>query len=137
MEKVDSVLSMFPHYPRDVIERDLARTGSVELTLENILSGALPAPPPPPVPQPSSSSSSTISSFSPSPYLTPKVLDPDAPEPPKVWEQTAAGREANLRARKEHMVRLARERMEKEKAAKEAAAASTSAVASGSGSADN
>ncbi|KAJ3070866.1 hypothetical protein HK102_006568, partial [Quaeritorhiza haematococci] len=40
-DKVDTVLAMFPHFPRATIEADLARTGSVELTCENILSGAL------------------------------------------------------------------------------------------------
>ncbi|KAJ3356147.1 hypothetical protein HDU83_001726 [Entophlyctis luteolus] len=39
--KVDAVLAMFPDYPRATIERDLARTDSVEQTLDNILSGAL------------------------------------------------------------------------------------------------
>ncbi|KAI9338192.1 hypothetical protein BDR26DRAFT_919477 [Obelidium mucronatum] len=139
--KVDAVLNMFPNYSRDVIEQDLARSGgNVEQTIENILSGVLPPPPPPPV-EPSSnassssSSPSTPSAFTPSPYLTPKVLDPSTPttEPPKVWEQTSAGREANLRARKEHMVRLARERMEKAAAA----AATTSAGGVGNGESGN
>ncbi|KAJ3073362.1 hypothetical protein HDU98_001711 [Podochytrium sp. JEL0797] len=126
--KVDAVLSMFPNYPRHIIEQDLARTGSVEMTLENILSGALPAPPPP---APTASSSSSIpSTFSPSPYLTPTVLDPSSPEPAKVWEQTAKGRELNLRARKEHMVRVARERMEREKAKAEEEAKATAAAGS-------
>ncbi|RKO89795.1 hypothetical protein BDK51DRAFT_28138 [Blyttiomyces helicus] len=38
---VDLVQNMFPRFPRTVIEADLARTGSVETTCENILSGVL------------------------------------------------------------------------------------------------
>ncbi|KAJ3026191.1 UNVERIFIED_CONTAM: hypothetical protein HDU68_006065 [Siphonaria sp. JEL0065] len=129
--QVDSVLQMFPTYPREAIEQDLARNGgNVEQTLDNILSGAIPAPLPPIEPT-SSNSSATPSAFTPSPYLTPKILDGESTaEPPKVWEQTSSGREANLRARKEHMVRLARERMEKAKAEAEAAATGDSSSAS-------
>ncbi|KAI8614918.1 hypothetical protein BC830DRAFT_1125236, partial [Chytriomyces sp. MP71] len=147
---------MFPHYPPHVVEADLARTGSVELTLENILSGALvrefpdappraiapfaflltsnfifpllqPAPPPPP--SQSVSGSETPASLAPSPYLQAALSRADeAPEPEKKWEQTTAGREANLRARKEHMVRMARERAAK--AAAEAVSPAPSASAS-------
>ncbi|KAJ3132449.1 hypothetical protein HK100_005334 [Physocladia obscura] len=108
---------MFPHYPRTTVERDLARTGSAELTIENILSGALPLPPPPVQQSTSSSSTASSSLITPLSYLKGATASSSEPlvEPPKVWEQTAEGREANLRARKEHMVRLARERALKAK----------------------
>ncbi|KAJ3202739.1 hypothetical protein HDU82_007104 [Entophlyctis luteolus] len=118
---------MFPDYPRATIERDLARTDSVEQTLDNILSGALvrtsgpyassrltiiPQPAPPPVSPPATAStrnSELPASFSPSPYLV-SPSESDAPPPENVWNPNPTSREANLRARKEHMVRLARER---------------------------
>ncbi|TPX56707.1 hypothetical protein CcCBS67573_g09327 [Chytriomyces confervae] len=125
-ERVDAVLQMFPNYPRNVIESDLARTGSVERTLDNILSGALPAPPPPP---PQANSSSSVSeapvAFSASPYLAAAISQKSNVEPEKVWEQTPAGREANLRLRKEHMVRQARERAAAALAAKQSATTSS------------
>ncbi|KAI8828791.1 hypothetical protein BJ741DRAFT_625118 [Chytriomyces cf. hyalinus JEL632] len=108
-ERVDAVLQMFPNYPRNVIDADLARTGSVERTLDNILSGALPAPPPPPANSSTSVSEAPVA-FSASPYLAAAISQESNVEPEKVWEQTPAGREANLRLRKEHMVRQARER---------------------------
>ncbi|KAJ3377957.1 hypothetical protein HDU84_008083 [Entophlyctis sp. JEL0112] len=107
---VDAVLAMFPDYPRATIERDLARTDSVEQTLDNILSGALPAPPPVSAPATASTRNSELpASFSPSPYLV-SPSESDAPPPENVWNPNPTSREANLRARKEHMVRLARER---------------------------
>ncbi|KAJ3221430.1 hypothetical protein HDU81_010641 [Chytriomyces hyalinus] len=124
-ERVDAVLQMFPNYPRNVIESDLARTGSVERTLDNILSGALPAPPPPPPTNSSSSVSEAPVAFSASPYLVAAISQESNVEPEKVWEQTPAGREANLRLRKEHMVRQARERAAAALAAKQAAATSS------------
>ena len=39
---VDAVAAIFPNVPRNVIAEDLARTGSVELTTENILDGRIP-----------------------------------------------------------------------------------------------
>lgn len=44
LPKVNQVLAMFPDFPRHVVERDLAATGSVEQTCENILTGALVIP---------------------------------------------------------------------------------------------
>ncbi|KAJ3229405.1 hypothetical protein HDU78_009065 [Chytriomyces hyalinus] len=124
-ERVDAVLQMFPNYPRNVIESDLARTGSVERTLDNILSGALPAPPPPPPANSSSSVSEAPVAFSASPYLAAAISQASNVEPEKVWEQTPAGREANLRLRKEHMVRQARERAAAALAAKQSASTSS------------
>ncbi|KAI8830322.1 hypothetical protein BJ741DRAFT_652412 [Chytriomyces cf. hyalinus JEL632] len=124
-ERVDAVLQMFPNYPRNVIESDLARTGSVERTLDNILSGALPAPPPPPANSSSSVSEAPVA-FSASPYLAAAISQESNVEPEKVWEQTPAGREANLRLRKEHMVRQARERAAAALAAKQSAASTSS-----------
>ncbi|KAJ3213815.1 hypothetical protein HDU67_002409 [Dinochytrium kinnereticum] len=110
--QVDTVLSMFPHFPRNVIEADLAATGSVEATCDNILSGAL-VPPPQPI---SSSSSKTGPTTNP---LKNFIKDDSVPMPSvheKVWEPTREGRESNLRARKEQMVRMAREKLKKAKA---------------------
>ncbi|KAJ3090135.1 hypothetical protein HDU96_003526 [Phlyctochytrium bullatum] len=107
---------MFPHFPRHVIEQDLAATGSVEATCDNILSGALVPPPPEPTPTHTSSSSSSASSAA-NP-LRSFIKDESAPIPvaEKVWQPTKEAREANLRARKEQMVRAARERLKKVKA---------------------
>lgn len=33
------MLEIFPHFPSDMIARDLRRTGSVQATVNNILSG--------------------------------------------------------------------------------------------------
>ncbi|KAJ1548676.1 hypothetical protein HK405_000816 [Cladochytrium tenue] len=131
--QVDAVCSMFPHFPRHMIEADLAVTGSVEATCDKILTGLLL---PPPAPAPSSSSTSTSSSApgAGKPSWTPVVVStlgsraaddagPPAAEPPKnVWEASPEKREAHLRARKEHMVLAARERLRK---AKELEAAAT------------
>ncbi|KAI9207661.1 uncharacterized protein BJ171DRAFT_493330 [Polychytrium aggregatum] len=114
-DKVEAVLSMFPHFPRQVVEADLGQTGSVERTIENILSNRLVAPPPPePV---GSSPSPTKASLAESiDFSKPAV------EPPRVWEQTPEGRQANLRARKEFMVRQARAKLlEKQQASEEQA----------------
>ncbi|KAJ3200307.1 hypothetical protein HDU82_009018 [Entophlyctis luteolus] len=74
-----------------------------------------PAPPPAPAPANSSNRSSELpASFSPSPYLV-SPSKPDASPPENVWNPNPSSREANLRARKEHMVRLARERALKKK----------------------
>ncbi|KND05028.1 uncharacterized protein SPPG_00707 [Spizellomyces punctatus DAOM BR117] len=116
-DKVDTVLSMFPAFPRSTIEADLARTGSVEQTCENILTGVL-VPPPQPIPSSStgSSSSSTLSKSTGTPShaaLSTLINDTNAPlsEPPRMWEQTAEAREKSLRARKEYMLRQARQKM--------------------------
>ncbi|KAJ3323192.1 hypothetical protein HDU76_013718 [Blyttiomyces sp. JEL0837] len=111
---VDTVLSMFPHFPRRTIEDDLAITGSVEATCDKILSGLL-VPPPTPTPEPSSSSTSSKQHTSFLQQVQHDVIEskPLGEAPKKVWESTAEEREANLRARKEHMVRLARETRKK------------------------
>lgn len=110
--QTDAVAAMFPHFPRDTIEADLLLTGSVEATCDRILSGAL-LPPPQRDQFPSSSPSSSHPSMNHSTLKLMKLDDsqPVGEEPEKVWESTPAARQANLKARKEHMIRLARERL--------------------------
>ncbi|KAJ3096650.1 hypothetical protein HDU97_005712 [Phlyctochytrium planicorne] len=113
---------MFPHFPRQVIEADLANTGSVEATCDNILSGALVAPPPPPASQNTSSGSSSSSTGPTSNPLKSFIKDESIPIPSvreKTWEPTKEAREASLRARKEQMVRMAREKLKKARASDE------------------
>ncbi|KAI8827246.1 uncharacterized protein EV422DRAFT_33404 [Fimicolochytrium jonesii] len=113
---IDTVQSMFPAFPRSTIEQDLSRTGSVEVTCENILSGRLVAPPQPlpsqqrPATAPAGSSGAKNGSVSP---LAALIRDESVPvsEPKKVWDATPEGRESNLRARKEFMVQQAREKL--------------------------
>ncbi|KAJ1556098.1 hypothetical protein HK405_007173, partial [Cladochytrium tenue] len=88
----------------------------------------------PPAPAPSSSSSSSSAAGANAPSWTPVVVStlggraaddagPPAAEPPKnVWEASPEKREAHLRARKEHMVLAARERLRKAKELEAAAA---------------
>ncbi|KAJ1968841.1 hypothetical protein IWQ62_000999 [Dispira parvispora] len=46
MPQVERVQAMFPHIPEAAIRADLARTGSIETTCDNILrQGSLPLPP--------------------------------------------------------------------------------------------
>ncbi|KAF9160470.1 hypothetical protein DFQ27_007495 [Actinomortierella ambigua] len=60
-EMVETVKSMFPHIPTAAIHYDLQKTGSVELTCENVLrDGTLPMPPSPRPTTPPSASGSTI-----------------------------------------------------------------------------
>ncbi|KAJ3146767.1 hypothetical protein HDU89_006022 [Geranomyces variabilis] len=108
-EKVDTVLAMFPAFPRATIQQDLARTGSVEQTCENILTGAL-VPPPAPI-RPSSVSQTPASGSKDGSRYAAKLNLGSEPlvEPAKVWEQTPEGREQNLRARKEFMLQQARQ----------------------------
>ncbi|KAG0234091.1 hypothetical protein BGW41_001228 [Actinomortierella wolfii] len=58
---IDTVKAMFPHIPVAAIQYDLQKTGSVELTCENVLrDGTLPMPPSSRPSTPSSASGSTI-----------------------------------------------------------------------------
>ncbi|KAI8928470.1 hypothetical protein BC831DRAFT_548296 [Entophlyctis helioformis] len=134
-DQVDTVLSMFPAFQRASIELDLSHTGSVDATIERILSGALvpvrapapclahtaiqpssrsthsahrqPPPPPAPVAQQASAHASPVTQHKPSPYLT-SVGQPPVAEPPKKWEASPEARQSNLRQRKEFMVQEAR-----------------------------
>jgi FixJ family two-component response regulator len=95
---------MFPHISSEAIENDLAVTGSVEETCENILTGRIVIPMPVPT---TGSSSSSFSSKPFAPVTLSDALTPAA-EPPKEWESDAAKRAENLRKRKEFMVQQAR-----------------------------
>jgi len=123
---------MFPHIHHAAIVTDLQRTGSVDITIENILrDGGLPLfvfrQPPPAAVQiistssslPSSSSSSSGVPFAASStsslvqrYRLQEKVTQDAPveEPPKVWEVSAGKRQENLTQRKEFMVLQARKK---------------------------
>jgi len=125
-EMIEKVQDMFPHINHAAIVTDLQRTGSVDITIENILrDGGLPMPPPVVVralattsSSPSSSSSSGASfaaSSTPSlvqRYRLQEKVTQDAPveEPPKVWEVSADKRQENLTQRKEFMVLQARKK---------------------------
>ncbi|KAI8852362.1 hypothetical protein BC829DRAFT_430708 [Chytridium lagenaria] len=109
--QVDTVLNMFPNFPRHIIEADLGMTGSVEATCENILSGSLVPPPPDPTPSPASAKIGVVAN-----PLRNFIKDDSVPMPTvqeKVWQPTKEEREANLRARKEMMVMKAREKLKK------------------------
>ncbi|KAI8921222.1 hypothetical protein DFJ77DRAFT_426019 [Powellomyces hirtus] len=107
-EKIETVLAMFPAFPRSTIQQDLARTGSVEQTCENILSGVLVPPPAPVIPTAPTASVRAAGSSSVFPAHLATSTEPLV-EPAKVWEQTPEDREKNLRARKEFMLQQARQ----------------------------
>ncbi|CAG8461475.1 639_t:CDS:2 [Paraglomus brasilianum] len=96
-EMVETVCAMFPNIPPAAVQFDLQKTGSVEVTCDNILQngGTLPMPPAA-IPQ--------------QPFqLEEAVAKNAAPEePPRTWEQTAEKRAEILRKRKEAMILKAR-----------------------------
>ncbi|GBB85284.1 hypothetical protein RclHR1_11840007 [Rhizophagus clarus] len=141
-EMVETVCSMFPNTPPAAVQYDLQKTGSVEVTCDNILrDGGLPLPPPyaaassftiPSTTQASTSSTGISTSLTQS--LIEKYKLQDAvkrglipPEPPKKWEVTAEKRQELLQWKKDAMVLQARERyLEKQrKKQKEEAEAKT------------
>ncbi|KAG9297722.1 hypothetical protein G9A89_011237 [Geosiphon pyriformis] len=129
-EMIETVCAMFPNIPPAAIQFDLQKTGSVEVTCDNILrDGGLPLPPPPvtpaaPIPSTSSPSSSATasSSIANNSSLTQQSLvhryklheavasDTVPDEPPRQWEATADKRHELLQKRKEAMVLQARKR---------------------------
>jgi hypothetical protein len=106
---------MFPTFPRNVIQTDLGQTGSIESTIERILTGQLVAvsfygsdddqlicqPPTPVAPQASTTA----------PKKEIKTIDLDRPvnEPAKKWESDPDLRSMNLQQRKAYMVQQARQ----------------------------
>ncbi|KAL2913928.1 hypothetical protein HK105_206519 [Polyrhizophydium stewartii] len=135
--KVDTVLAMFPNFPRSTIEIDLSHTGSVEETCERILSGALVPPPTPPPTAAATAAQSPragapdLAAFAPSPYLAAKPVEA---EPPKKWEATPEARQMNLRQRKEFMVQQARKKFLEAQAAAAAQAPAGAGTPGASGS---
>ncbi|RUS27749.1 hypothetical protein BC938DRAFT_482796 [Jimgerdemannia flammicorona] len=142
-EMVGTVSQMFPDIPPAAILADLQKTGSVEITCNNILKdGGLPLPPAPAPSQAttssagSSSSSSAMSKSSTSSLvhrykLQEKIHQDVTPEEPaKVWESSADKRQEVLRKRKEFMVLQARkkwlEQQKKEEDGAQAVAAASS-----------
>ncbi|ORX98336.1 hypothetical protein K493DRAFT_313672 [Basidiobolus meristosporus CBS 931.73] len=123
-EQVSTVHGMFPNVPIAAIQADLARTGSVEVTCDNILrDGGLPLPveaTPQPAQNPPSTTNNASSSSSNSKATATNLIhrfniNPENEEnatvaPPKVWEATADKRQDNLQRRKEHMILQARKR---------------------------
>ncbi|CAG8559759.1 6592_t:CDS:2 [Paraglomus occultum] len=103
-EMVETVCAMFPNIPPAAVQYDLQKTGSVEVTCDNILqNGTLPMPPAV-VPQQPFQLEEAVA----------KNVTPE--EPPKTWEQTAEKRAEILRKRKEAMILKARMRyIEQEK----------------------
>ncbi|RUS19964.1 hypothetical protein BC937DRAFT_86654, partial [Endogone sp. FLAS-F59071] len=145
-EMVEAVRQMFPSIPPAAILADLQKTGSVEITCDNILrDGGLPLPPVPASPQAStssagSSSSSSATSKPSAPSLVhryklqDKVVQDVVPEEPaKVWEGSADKRHEVLKKRKEFMVLQARKRFLEQQRKKEeeetAVSSSSSALA--------
>ncbi|RIA87620.1 hypothetical protein C1645_432985 [Glomus cerebriforme] len=124
-EMVETVCNMFPNIPPAAVQYDLQKTGSVEVTCDNILqNGGLPLPPPyvtasfaiPSTTQ-ASTSSTGINTSSTQQSLIEKYKLQDAvkrglipPEPPKKWETTAEKRQELLQWKKDAMVLQARER---------------------------
>ncbi|KAI8873591.1 hypothetical protein GQ42DRAFT_102842, partial [Ramicandelaber brevisporus] len=118
---VQSVLQMFPQLPEEAVRYDLARTGSVEITSDNILrnDGTLPMPPPDPA------SDSNAASVSPSGSGTGRAMDkslpsrfnvkertPESPLPeaqPNVWEREGVKRQTVLEKKKEFLLLQARQ----------------------------
>ncbi|OZJ05792.1 hypothetical protein BZG36_01272 [Bifiguratus adelaidae] len=134
-EQIDSIKAMFPDLNEAAIAYDLLRTGSTQVTTENILrNGTLRMPPNPAAvlpagvrrtpPQPSSGSSYS-SSHQANPInhnlikryqLEDRITQETASdqldkEPERVWESTADKRQEILKARKQHMVLQARRKL--------------------------
>ncbi|CAG8446279.1 1763_t:CDS:2 [Ambispora leptoticha] len=129
-EMVETVCAMFPNIPPAAIQFDLQKTGSVEVTCDNILrDGGLPLPPPPIAPiaptqstttNASTSASSSSSAINNNNIQTHQSLvhryklheavakDIVPNEPPKQWEATSEKRHQLLQKRKEAMVLQAR-----------------------------
>jgi len=133
-DMVETVRAMFPHIPTPAIHWDLQKTGSVELTCDNILrQGSLPLPPSAPTGIVSSGSATTSmamdaaindagSSSSTAVNISSRQLSlvnryrlqeaveknlvPE--EPPKVWETNVDKRQQMLQKRKEAMILQAR-----------------------------
>lgn len=130
ISQIDQVRAMFPHFSDDEIRDDLSRTGSVDQTIENILSGRFVvcssssckniAPEfqskPFPLfsssqPQPPPSQSSTDKSGKQIKSTTmASLLKQPAPDirPPNKWESSPEARAENLRQRKAFMLHEAR-----------------------------
>jgi len=140
---VEVIQAMFPHLPPSSIAYDLSRTGSVEITTNNILSRNTlpPAPqdspyhqlfPSPQAPQASSHSSPIVSTpnliakYQLSGRLAEEVpLEAVPPQDtkgkgkaPSQWSQSQSEREATFRRRRDDMILKARRKLEAEKAAK-------------------
>lgn len=118
-------MQMFPGVPHSAIDEDLAYTGNLEETCENILTGRIRISPVSLALNPTSSSSSSSSipsqssqpsssSSSTTPYPLGLNFDPSTPlpetPPPKFWESEAGMRNENLRLRKQYMVQEARQK---------------------------
>ncbi|CAG8595357.1 7469_t:CDS:2 [Rhizophagus irregularis] len=123
-EMVETVCSMFPNIPPAAVQYDLQKTGSVEVTCDNVLqNGGLPLPPPNvvasftiPSTTQASTSSTGISTSLTQQSLIEKYKLQDAvkrglipPEPPKKWEATAEKRQELLQWKKDAMVLQARD----------------------------
>mmetsp|Transcript_250 Transcript_250/g.866 ORF Transcript_250/g.866 Transcript_250/m.866 type:complete len:659 (-) Transcript_250:88-2064(-) len=117
---IEQVQMVLPHAPPAIIQADLQRTGSVELTIANILEGRveMPEAPEPPLPP-----SPERSPARPSPVVVPPQEE-EIQAPGKGFASSAEERAARLAARKAALVQQARKRLLAEKArkAKEAAA---------------
>ncbi|KAI9003899.1 hypothetical protein DFJ74DRAFT_713417 [Hyaloraphidium curvatum] len=118
--RVDQVAALFPNIRVDDIREDLARTGSVDATIENILSGRL-----------VDSSSSKSAAPPPSKLASLLEVEPLETPPPNKWESSPEARANNLKQRKAFMLQEARRKfMEKngQPAAPDAPSAATGAA---------
>ncbi|CAG8460379.1 1322_t:CDS:2 [Funneliformis mosseae] len=124
-DMIETVCAMFPNIPPAAVQYDLQKTGSVEVTCDNILQNdGLPLPPsyvtaPFAVPSAAqaSTSSTGINISSTQQSLIERYKLQDAvkkglipSEPPKKWEATAEKRQEMLQLKKDAMVLQARER---------------------------
>ncbi|CAG8770481.1 1741_t:CDS:2, partial [Acaulospora morrowiae] len=141
--QVETVCAMFPNIPQASIQYDLQKTGSVEVTCDNILQNGGSLPPPPvatsfAIPSTSQASSSSTSTSVNSSLTQQSLIDryklqeavnkglvPS--DPPKKWETTPERRQELLQQKKDAMVLQARERyLEQQRKKKELEAKTSS-----------
>ncbi|KAJ3212104.1 hypothetical protein HK099_007804, partial [Clydaea vesicula] len=111
-DRVNQVLQMFPNFSSQAIELDLSRTGSVELTIDNIINGRIRATAPQffTTTASNNNNNTSISQNKASSPLLEKIDFNSLPstEPEKVWESTAKEREDKLKQRKLFMLKQQR-----------------------------
>jgi hypothetical protein len=86
---------MFPNIPISVIEQELRQTGSIDAVCERLLR------------YPVTSTSSNVTAKVSSPNID---FNSPIQEPAKEWSTSSKDREANLRLRKEYMIKKARQK---------------------------
>ncbi|TPX30723.1 hypothetical protein SmJEL517_g05756 [Synchytrium microbalum] len=105
--QLNVLASMFEgQLPREAISEDLSRTGSADVTIENILAGRVEAP----TPAAASSANVRAPVGGSSVRIADLVKEPPPTTPVKAeWSSTPKDRESNLRSRKAQMLYEARQ----------------------------